>query len=451
MLLPRPCCILKERRKEQLSLYYSVSRGLLLSALGAFFYSLTGLLTKLSCSAGMPILNLLLYRFLVQGVITAFLCTREKEPIWPHMKTTLAFFLFARAVIAVVCHALYYIGLSRVPLGDAAALGLTATIWAASLGSLLQKEGLGWLWSMCILCCAGILLIAKPGKLGEALGGGTSTAANSVNEASIVDSLSTDGAVIVLCVGAFMHGLSFVLGRHVATRSPPILSLFLMMLFGGLSFLPFVLVVSPFRSFFFTGLDYKGWIGVILIPFVGLGAQLCLISSLKFEGAGTVAVIQNLDAVFSYAFQLAIGEGFNVASLSGASLIVLAAVVIAIFTVRKSIKTKTQSPPPAVSAARIAGVSEEEETATSKAEETAEGTPAAATSDTAIAIAVTDKVVTTSVPPRSSSFDSCQSFSSNRGSAKGRSPKAAENVSLDTHSSETKGTSTAICIPNALP
>lgn len=418
----------------------------MLSALGAFLYSLTGLLTKLSCSAGMPILNLLLYRFLVQGVITAVLCTREKEPIWSHMKTTLAFFLFARAVIAVVCHALYYIGLSRVPLGDAAALGLTATIWAASLGSLLQKEGLGWLWSMCILCCGGILLIAKPGKLGEALGGGTSTSANSVNEASIVDSLSTDGAVIVLCIGAFLHGLSFVLGRHVATRSPPILSLFLMLLFGGLSFLPFVLIVSPFRAFFFTGLDYKGWIGVLLIPFVGLGAQLCLISSLKFEGAGTVAVIQNLDAVFSYAFQLAIGEGFNVASLSGASLIVLAAVVIAIFTVRKSVKSKTQISPPAVSAA----ISEEDETATSKAEENAApGTPAAATSDAAIAVAVTGRVP--SVLPRGSSVESCKSFSSSGGRAKERSPTAAGNVSTDTHSSDTKENSAAVCIPNALP
>lgn len=41
-----------------------------------------------------------------------------------------------------------------------------------------------------------------------------------------------------------------------------------------------------------------------VLPILGLGAQLCLITALESESAATIAIVQNLDAVFSYTFQV---------------------------------------------------------------------------------------------------------------------------------------------------
>ncbi|KAL8427042.1 hypothetical protein Efla_005198 [Eimeria flavescens] len=193
-------------------------------------------------------------------------------------------------------------------------------------------------WLMVLVCSTGILLIAKPGIMNAALGGGTTTTQTSLNEVPVIENLTKGVAVCLLIGGAFLHGVSFVLGRHVATRAPPILSIVLMMVFGMISFLPLVCLLSPFHISFFQGLAGGQWVALAIIPFLGLGAQLCLISALEFESAGTIAIVQNLDAVFSYIFQLAIGEGFNAASLGGAALIVCSAVVLAFLNIRKGIK-----------------------------------------------------------------------------------------------------------------
>lgn len=331
---------LSAAQRERFSLCFAASRGILFSSVGALLYSCVGVLTKIVCSAGMPILNLLLFRFIVQSVLCVGLCHCLKTRPFKYLnpRNPLAKYLYARGVIAVLCHALYYIALSRLPLGDAAAVGLSATIWAAFLGALIQKEGLGWLWTMVLLCSVGILLIAKPGSMNEALGGGTTPAENSGSEVAIIDDLTKGGAFIILVVGAFLHGVSFVLGRHVAKRGPPILSILLMMFFGLVSFLPLVLIISPFQMCFFEHLQPVQWILLTLLPILGLGAQLCLITALESESAATIAIVQNLDAVFSYTFQLVIGEGFNVASLCGASLIVFSAIILASFKIRKSLR-----------------------------------------------------------------------------------------------------------------
>ncbi|OEH75820.1 hypothetical protein cyc_04021 [Cyclospora cayetanensis] len=289
-----------------LSLCCTASRGILISALGAFLYSCTGVLTKVICSAGMPILNLLLYRFIWQSALCVGICYFARINPFKYLnpKTSLAKFLYARGIVAVICHALYYVSLSKLPLGDASAVGLSATIWAAFLGAIIQHEGLGWLWMMVALCSVGILLIAKPGAMNEALGGGTHPAENSGSEIELIQSLDTGGAFLILIIGSFLHGVSFVLGRHVATRGPPVLSILLMMFFGLLCFLPLVLFVSPFKAEFFQDLQAEQGVALALIPCLGLGAQLCLISALEFESAATIAIVQNLDAVFSYVFQV---------------------------------------------------------------------------------------------------------------------------------------------------
>ncbi|CDJ52739.1 hypothetical protein, conserved [Eimeria brunetti] len=258
-------------------------------------------------------------------------------------------------LLRALAAALYYIALSRLPLGDAAAVGL--------------------LWTMVVLCCVGILLIAKPGAMSGALGGGTTPAESSGSEVAMIEDLTKGGAFIILVVGAFLHGVSFVLGRHVAKRGPPILSILLMMFFGLVSFLPLVLILSPFRMNFFENLDPVQWTTLTLLPCLGLGAQLCLITALESESAATIAIIQNLDAVFSYSFQLAIGEGFNVASLCGASLIVSSAIILAIFKIRKSLRDGK----------RLAAAAAEELANTSRGEQQEAAAAAAAAADASFA------------------------------------------------------------------
>ncbi|CDJ41456.1 hypothetical protein, conserved [Eimeria tenella] len=211
---------------------------------------------------------------------------------------------------------------------------------------------------MVLVCCLGILLIAKPGLMHETLGGGTIIAENSKSEIAMIDNITKGGAFIMLVVGAFLHGVSFVLGRHVATRGPPILSVLFMMFFGLVFFLPLVLSVSPFTASFFKSLEPAEWTALILLPCLGLGAQLCLISALEFESAATIAIVQNLDAVFSYSFQLIIGEGFNVASLCGAGLIVFSAIVLAVFTIKSWMQREKQAAAAAAAAAAALAAAE---------------------------------------------------------------------------------------------
>ncbi|KAL8443868.1 hypothetical protein Emed_006528 [Eimeria media] len=222
--------------------------------------------------------------------------------------------------------------------------------------------------------------------MAAALGGGTTTAETSVNEAGIIEDLSKGGAVIILIAGAFLHGVSFVLGRHVATRAPPILSIVLMMFFGIISFLPLVCIVSPFHVAFFQALNGGAWVALAVVPFVGLGAQMCLISALEFESAGTIAIVQNLDA-------LAIGEGFNAASLGGAALIVCSAIVLAFYSIRKGIRRDR------LAAATAAEADAEEE---AKAAETGSAAAAEVGAAAAAAVAAPPTDAATADPDRSS-------------------------------------------------
>ncbi|KAL8441137.1 hypothetical protein Emag_007416 [Eimeria magna] len=206
------------------------------------------------------------------------------------------------------------------------------------------------LWAMVLVCSTGILLIAKPGLMSAALGGGTTTAETSVNEAGIIEDLSKGGAVIILVTGAFLHGVSFVLGRHVATRAPPILSIVLMMLFGLVSFLPLVCIVSPFQLAFFQSLNGGHWVALA-------------------------------------------GEGFNAASLGGAALIVCSAIVLAFYSIRKGIRRDR------LAAANAAAAEAEEE---AKAAETGSAAAAEVGAAAAAAVAAPGTDAATADPDRSS-------------------------------------------------
>lgn len=48
---------LSAAQRERFSLCFAASRGILFSSVGALLYSCVGVLTKIVCSAGMPILN----------------------------------------------------------------------------------------------------------------------------------------------------------------------------------------------------------------------------------------------------------------------------------------------------------------------------------------------------------------------------------------------------------
>ncbi|KAL8271002.1 hypothetical protein Esti_005070 [Eimeria stiedai] len=374
------CCASASCCGGHLPFVWSSAKGILIAAFGAFLYSCTGLLTKVICEASMPILNLLLFRFIAQSVLCLCICRwRRINPLgYLNPKTSLAQLLVARGVVAVVCHALYYIALSRLPLGDAAALGLTATIWAAFLGALVQKEGLGCIKQQHQQQQQQPGLCAAASACTQAVATTTQT---SVNEAGIIEDLSKGGAIIILIVGAFLHGVSFVLGRHVATRAPPILSIVLMMLFGLISFTPLVCIISPFHVSFFQALNGGQWVALAVVPFVGLGAQLCLISALEFESAGTIAI-------------LAIGEGFNAASLGGAALIVCSAIVLAFYSIRKGLRRDR------LAAAAAAAAEAEEEAKAAEAGSAAAAEVGAAAAAAALAGVATDAA--TADPDRSS-------------------------------------------------
>lgn len=265
-----------------------------------------GLLTLMDAiikalSARYPTLQIAFLRFGF-GLMGAAVYAAWTRPGWPTREATL--YNGLRALLIVVIATTFFFALARLPLADAIALSFISPVLTAMFGVLLLGERLDWRIVVALAGgFAGMLLI---------IGGGLGHADLSR------EVLIGVAAVLVSAVG---YALNIVMLRHRATRDP--LSQIVLFQNLGPAFIlaiPAWWVWMPPAPSDYTLFALLGTLGVTAHTM--LAHAFARIEAARLAPVGYVTLVWGV--LFGFLF---FGEVPGLATLAGASLIVLATLV----------------------------------------------------------------------------------------------------------------------------
>ena len=279
------------------------TRGVLFMLASALGFSVMSLLVKVA-SADFPSMQLVFARSVFMAVVTYATMRAAGTAVWGYDRPT----LLARAVVGATALSLLYVGISRLPLGDAVTIHYTAPVWtsitaAVLLGERLRPRVLGGV----ALCLGGVVLVAQPVFLfGEA-----------------PDPLDGLGVLAVAC-GAVLSGTAYTFVRKLRATDAPMTIIFYLSWVGGLGALPFAL------SGRWTWPSPVGWALLLGIGLATHAGQVCLTHGMRRLEAGTAAAVGYVQVVLAFVWGvLFLGDGLDALSLAGAGLIVASVVLIA--------------------------------------------------------------------------------------------------------------------------
>lgn len=271
----------------------------------ALAFSVMNALVK-SVGGRLPSQEIVFARSLVALVLSALLLWRAGVPMLGHDKPL----LLLRGVFGFCGLSAIFFAVTRLPLAEATTLTYLHPVFTAVLAALFLREPIGrGVWFGIPLSFAGIVLVAKPGFLFGAAGGGAATS---------LDPVATAAAV----AGAFFAGCAYVCVRKLGRREHPLVIVL---------YFPLVTVVSapatvPLMSegaVWPAGMDWLALLGVGIAAQVG---QVALTRGMQHEPAGRATALSYLQVVF------AAGLGFtffserpDALSVVGAALILLGA------------------------------------------------------------------------------------------------------------------------------
>ncbi len=271
------------------------SAGVLYMLMSAVGFSLMGLLVKLA-SATFPAMELVFVRSAFMAVLTYAALRRAGTPALGVDRRTLTL----RGVVGAISLSFFYIGIARLPLGDAVTIQYTAPIWTALIAAVLIGERLRPLVLVgAALSLAGVVLVARPSALF-----GTSAA--------------LDGwGVAAVAAAAVLSGFAYTFVRKLRATDRPMTIIFYLSWIGAVGSLPFVLRGGWAMP---VGWDWALLLGVGLATHVG---QLGLTEGMRRLEAGTASAIGYLQVVLAFVWgAVVLGDGVDGLSVAGAALVV---------------------------------------------------------------------------------------------------------------------------------
>ena len=199
---------------------------------------------------------------------------------------------------------MFYLGIARLPLGDAVTIQYTAPVWTAIAAAVLLGERLRPLVLLgAVLSMAGVALVARPSFL---FGG-----------------VALDGIGVAAVAGAaVLAGLAYTFTRKLRATDRPMVIIFYLSWVGMVGAIPFALGgwVWP------TGWHWILLLGIGLTTHMG---QVGLTEGMRRLEAGTASAIGYVQVVLAFAWgALFLGDGVDALSIAGAALVVSSVLLV---------------------------------------------------------------------------------------------------------------------------
>ena len=271
------------------------SPGVRAAAIGAFWFSVMGLLVKLA-GRRLGSMEIVLFRGVITLALSWWYLKRAGLSPWGTDRKL----LLLRGTTGSVALMCFFASIVNLPLGEATLIQNMNPVFATLLAAAFLKEHFGAAEIVCLLASlVGVVLIAHPTFLFGA----------SVDPVDPLD-------IIVALGGAFFSGCSYVLVRRMRTSDHPLVIVFYLPLMSVPLSLPFALAEWQWP----TPVEW------LLLLGVGMTTQLAQVSmtrGLQLERTARATTVGYLQVAFAVVWGLIVlGEVPDVWTLTGAVIII---------------------------------------------------------------------------------------------------------------------------------
>eukprot|EP00727_Mastigamoeba_balamuthi_P007189 m51a1_g3090 hypothetical protein (359) ;mRNA; r:85915-87542 len=244
--------------------------GLLVNTASSFLYSVVTLLVKMTTRLGVAAMELVVIRSGLQlAMCLVWLGASRVSPLGPRKSWAL---LWTRAVVGIVSMCMWMLAIKMLPLADAVVINFLSPVFTTIFGFLILKERItkaevgGYL-----LCFVGILFVARPpfifGRLADTSG----------------SDIPWKERLVGVKIGK-IH--PFVVVTYLSASG---------------------LVIPPVGCYLFEHFSAptaRAWAYLVLLSFVGFGAQGLLTLALQLGRAGRVMMASYLQIIFAFVWGL---------------------------------------------------------------------------------------------------------------------------------------------------
>ena len=220
-----------------------------------------------------------------------------------------------------------YLGIDKIPLGDATVITFTSPVFTTLFAYALLSESCSIVDGMCGVCSfIGVVIAARPSFIfGKRHGITSITFHREKLSIERKEELHLMGIGHVL-LGAVFLSLYYVLTRKIGLKQNYLVNIFYPSLFGSI-FGP-IIMLSFNEPVTMPGC-WNVLLYVVLVGLSGLVGLILLAQSLRLEDAGPLILIRNLDIVYAFTFQYwFMGTPPSKWSIGGGIIIVLSTSVI---------------------------------------------------------------------------------------------------------------------------
>ena len=296
MKTPKPCrisCLQEFSGNSKLF-------GMFLMAMAGLFLTFSNLFVQLAIDANkkrIPTLEIVFARSFVQLILLIPWLLYYRVTITTERKN------LAPLVIMGICGFLsvtfIYLGIDKVPLGDATVITFTSPVFTTFFAYALLSESCSFVDGFCgLISFTGVIIAARPDFIFGETHGHTSVMFNKGNPKYKAETLYMMGVGYIL-LGAIFISLYYVLTRKIGQQQHYIVNIFYPSLLGTI-FVPILML--PHANFMFP-VCWKSRLFMLLVGAFGLAGLIFLAWSLKLEDAGPLILIRNLDIVYAFVLQ----------------------------------------------------------------------------------------------------------------------------------------------------
>jgi drug/metabolite transporter (DMT)-like permease len=278
----------------------AVSPGMRSMALGAFWFSVMGVMVK-TLGRALPSQEIVLVRGIINLGLSFWMVRRAGISPWGTRRGL----LLLRGTFGFLALTCFYISLTHLPLAEANLIQLSNPIYTAILAAVILGETMGRREVACVLASlAGVLLVVRP----EVLLGHAGSMPR--------------GPVLLALVGAMCSACAYIVIRKLTGESPLVVVLY------------FPLVTVPATLPMVWGhLLWPTPVQWAMLAGVGVttqAAQVYMTRGLQSETAGRATAVGYLQVVFAAVWgALFFAEQPSVWTVGGAALILVSTIVLA--------------------------------------------------------------------------------------------------------------------------
>ena len=297
MTVPKPCRISSLQEFSENSKLF----GMFLMAMAGLFLTFSNLFVQLAIEANkkrIPTLEIVFARSFVQLMLLIPWLLYYRVTITTERKN------LAPLVIMGICGFLsvtfIYLGIDKVPLGDATVITFTSPVFTTFFAYALLSESCSFVDGICgLISFTGVIIAARPDFIFGESHGHTSVMFNKgLAKKYKAETLYMMGVGYIL-LGAIFISLYYVLTRKIGQQQHYIVNIFYPSLFGTI-FVPILML--PHANFMFP-VCWKSRLFMLLVGVFGIIGLVLLAWSLKLEDAGPLILIRNLDIVYAFVLQ----------------------------------------------------------------------------------------------------------------------------------------------------